>query len=87
MRWGRRFLLNVCFKGSIPIHFSTYMRAFKSFVGDYNREVAPLIKHFFDSRMDKVSALSPLAVKQLKDLRDFMEGGKKSRGSRMVLGY
>ena len=63
------------------------MSTFLDFVGEYNREVAPFIKSYFDYQMDKVSSISPLAVKGLKDLRDFMEGGKKMRGALVLLGY
>lgn len=61
--------------------------SFKQFLKEYQQNLQPFLVQFFEKEERLASKVSNCSIQQLRILRDFLTGGKRSRGALIVLGY
>ncbi len=63
------------------------MKTFINFLEKYNLDLKPVLVEVFDKEKKRVAEIVPIAGVMADDYKEFLEGGKKLRGSEIFLGY
>lgn len=60
---------------------------FLDYLKQYNRDIQPILEEVFDKEKKRVSGIVSMAGVMAEDYKHFVEGGKKLRGTEILLGY
>lgn len=63
------------------------MKNFIQYLEKYNQDLEPIIDQVFNKEQKLVGEIVPMAGEMVKDYKQFLSGGKKLRGSEILLGY